>query len=181
MNARQGPAREGQQRSLPGLSGAVRSAVCAARARMLPVGHFAFMRSVVQGLDLRQSWERYFRVEGDDSSRNVQATIQWIRDEFAADAKRQAKPGTARLVLLDVSRIGDPKVRIPDLEDFAVERALPTSARPSSSRRSRRNTGRRAAEPRDDPGSSPSSSKPCAGSRGSLPSRCGPGTRSSRG
>ena len=30
----------------------------AARRRLLHVGHFAFMRSVVQGLDLRESWER---------------------------------------------------------------------------------------------------------------------------
>ena len=38
--------------------------VSAARQRKLHVGHFAFMRSVVQGLDPRESWERYFRVEG---------------------------------------------------------------------------------------------------------------------
>ena len=41
------------------------SPVRAARQRKLHVGHFAFMRSVVQGLDPRQSWERYFRVEGE--------------------------------------------------------------------------------------------------------------------
>jgi hypothetical protein len=85
MNAGQGGAREGQQRSLPGLSGAVRSPVSAARARKLHVGHFAFMRSVVQGLDLRQSWERYFRVEGDDSS--------WC---CAATRRRRSRPSTAR-------------------------------------------------------------------------------------
>ena len=39
--------------------------VSAARQRKLHVGHFAFMRSVVQGLDPRESWERYFRVEGE--------------------------------------------------------------------------------------------------------------------
>jgi hypothetical protein len=30
----------------------------AARQRKLHVGHFAFMRSVVQGLDPRESWQR---------------------------------------------------------------------------------------------------------------------------
>ena len=70
--------------------------------------------SVVQDLDVRRSWERYFRVDGDDGSRTVQATIQWIRDEFAAAAKRQARPGTARLVLLDVSRIPDVGAATPE-------------------------------------------------------------------
>ena len=111
------------QRSLPGL-GAARSVIAAARPRKLHVGHFAFMRSVVQGLDVRQSWERYFRVDGDDGSRTVQATIHWIRDEFAAAAKRQARPGTARLVLLDVSRIPDPGPQIPTLEKFAALHGL---------------------------------------------------------
>ena len=44
--------------------------VSAARKRKLHVGHFAFMRSVVQGLDPRESWERYFRVEGEAITRS---------------------------------------------------------------------------------------------------------------
>lgn len=112
-----------EQRSLPSL-GAARPVIAATRQRKLHVGHFAFMRSVVQGLDVRQSWERYFRVDGDDGSRTVQATIHWIRDEFAAAAKRQARPGTARLVLLDASRIPDLGDQVPTLEKFAAERGL---------------------------------------------------------
>ena len=111
------------QRRLVGL-GATRPVVPAARQRKLHVGHFAFMRAVVQGLDARQSWERYLRVEGPDASRTVKATIQWIRDEFAAAAKRQARPGTARLVLLDASRIGDESLELPSLDAFAAERGL---------------------------------------------------------
>ncbi len=82
----------------------------AARSRKLHVGHFAFMRSVVQGLDPRDSWERYFRVEGEvTDQRAVRATIAWIREEFAAAAKREDRFGTARLVRLDATRHWPPR------------------------------------------------------------------------
>ena len=97
----------------------------AARQRKLHVGHFAFMRSVVQGIDPRQSWERYFRVEGEATDqRAVRATIAWIRDEFAAAAKRHDRYGTARLVRLDATRIADPSLELPSLEAFAEARGL---------------------------------------------------------
>ena len=111
------------QRSLPGL-GAPRPPVPAARPRKLNVNHFAFMRSVVQGLDVRQSWERFFRVEDMDGSRTVKSTIQWIRDEFAAAARRELRPGTARLVVLDASRIPEDVPKLPSLSDFAAEHGL---------------------------------------------------------
>ena len=99
--------------------------VSAARQRKLHVGHFAFMRSVVQGLDPRESWERYFRVEGDATDqRTVRATIAWIRDEFAAAAKREDRFGTARLVRLDVAGIADPSLELPSLAAFAEARGL---------------------------------------------------------
>jgi hypothetical protein len=79
------------------------------------------MRSVVQGLDPRDSWERYFRVEGEATDqRTVRATIAWIRDEFAAAAKRQDRFGTARLVRIDATRIADPSLELPSLEAFAA-------------------------------------------------------------
>ena len=101
----------------------------AARQRLLHVGHFAFMRSVVQGLDPRESWERYFRVEGEASDqRTVRATIAWIRDEFPATAKREDRYGTARftarLLRIDASRIADPSLDLPSLEVFAEARGL---------------------------------------------------------
>ena len=97
----------------------------AARRRLLHVGHFAFMRSVVQGLDLRESWERYFRVEGEATDqRTVRGTIAWIREEFAAAAKRQDRFGTARLVRIDATRIADPSLDLPSLEDFAEAHGL---------------------------------------------------------
>jgi site-specific recombinase XerD len=99
--------------------------VGAARQRKLHVGHFAFMRAVVQGLDPRESWERYLRVEGEATDqRTVRATIAWIRDEFAAAAKRQDRFGTARLVRIDATRIADPSLELPSLEAFAEARGL---------------------------------------------------------
>ena len=103
--------------------------VSAARQRKLHVGHVAFMRSVVQGLDPRESWERYFRVEGEATDqRTVRATIAWIRDEFAAAAKREDRFGTARLVRIDATRIADPAfetlVELPSLEAFAEAHGL---------------------------------------------------------
>ena len=99
--------------------------VSAARQRKLHVGHFAFMRSVVQGLDPRESWERYFRVEGDATDqRTVRATVAWIRGEFAAAAKREDRFGTARLVRLDVAGIADPSLELPSLAAFAEARGL---------------------------------------------------------
>ncbi|MEN3364331.1 MAG: hypothetical protein V7606_1605 [Burkholderiales bacterium] len=95
------------------------------RKRKLHLGHIAFMRAVVQGLDTRESWDRYLRVEGEhDDIRNVRRTIQWIRDEFAAAAKRYDRHGTARLVQIDVSHIVDKKISIPSLEEFAAEFGL---------------------------------------------------------
>lgn len=99
--------------------------VSAARQRKLHVGHFAFMRSVVQGLDPRESWERYLRVEGEATDqRTVRATIAWIRDEFAKAAKREDRFGTARLVRIDATRIADPSLELPSLEAFAEAHGL---------------------------------------------------------
>ncbi len=96
-----------------------------ARRRKLHLGHFAFMRAVVQGIEVRASWQRYLRIEGDASDvRVVRATIAWMRDEFAAAARREHRYGTARLVLIDVSRIPDTGPALPNLEQFAAERGM---------------------------------------------------------
>ena len=57
--------------------------------RKLVPAHFAFMRGLVQGLPLRETWERYLGGEGASTDlRVVRTTIDWIRDpsldEFAA-------------------------------------------------------------------------------------------------
>ena len=101
------------------------NSVSAARQRKLHVGHFAFMRSVVQGLDPHESWERYFRVDGEvTDQRIVRATIAWIRDEFAAAAKREDRFGIARLVRIDATGIADPSLELPSLEAFAQAQGL---------------------------------------------------------
>ena len=93
-------------------------------ARKLHRGHFAFMRALTQGLDLRASWDRYLRLEGEPTDlRTVRKTVAWIRDAFAAAAKREQRPGTARLILLDADRFA-PSVVQPSLEEFAQAQGL---------------------------------------------------------
>lgn len=92
--------------------------------RKLHNAHFAFMRALAQGLDERASWNRYLRLEGEHTDlRNVRRTIAWIRDEFAAAARREQKPGTARLILLDADRFGT-TAALPSLEEFAAAQGL---------------------------------------------------------
>lgn len=92
--------------------------------RRLHRGHFAFMRALAQGLDEASSWERYLRLEGEHTDlRTVRRTIDWIRDAFAAAARREAKPGTARLILLDTNRFNW-GAALPSLEDFSADRGL---------------------------------------------------------
>lgn len=82
------------------------------------------MRAIVQGLDEKTAWERYVRIEGEHSDgRKVKSTIAWIRAEFAAAARREAKPGTARLVLIDTALVKDDVVR-PTLEEFAAAKGM---------------------------------------------------------
>ena len=97
----------------------------AATRRRLHKGHFAFMRAIVQGVDWQVAWDRYLRweEEGGDA-RAMRATIAWLRDEFAAAARREARFGTARLVLIDAARVPDNPAPLPTLEDFVDQRGL---------------------------------------------------------
>lgn len=93
--------------------------------RKLHLGHFAFMRSLVQGMDTRASWNRYLRIEGEYSdTATVRKTIAWLRDEFAAAARRWHRHGAARLVLVDVASAAEGAPAMPSLADFIVERGL---------------------------------------------------------
>ena len=78
------------------------------------------MRALAQGLDQRASWDRYLRLEGEHTDlRSVRRTIAWIRDAFAAAARRERRPGTARLILLDPNRFSAAAPRLPTLAEFA--------------------------------------------------------------
>lgn len=105
---------------------AQRSTVLPGRRR-LHRGHFAFMRALIQGMDAKSAWARYLHEEGEPSDiRRVRSTILWIKDTFAAAARRESRPGTARLIHLDpdryVQRAAAPK--LPSLEEFALARGL---------------------------------------------------------
>ena len=92
--------------------------------RRLESRHFAFMRALAQGVDERVSWNQYLRVEGEHADlRTVRHTIAWIRDAFAAAAKREHKPGMARLILLDPERFAAAPA-LPTLADFAEAQGL---------------------------------------------------------
>lgn len=82
------------------------------------------MRALAQGIDERTSWDRYLRLEGEHTDlRVVRRTIAWIRDEFAAAARREQRPGTARLILLDPEQFS-PATPLPSLSDFALAQGL---------------------------------------------------------
>ncbi len=90
-------------------------------------GHFAFMHAVAQGLDPSMSWSRYLSAGAGAvavaDARILRSTIAWMRSEFAAAAKREARPGKARLVLIDAGHLADDQLR-PTLEAFALERGM---------------------------------------------------------
>ncbi|MES2945397.1 MAG: phage integrase family protein, partial [Pseudomonadota bacterium] len=92
--------------------------------RKLSSSHFAFMRALAQGLDQAESWDRYLAVDGSSAdARVVKSTVRWIRDEFAAAARRQGRPGTARIVKLDPSLLPRGQL-LPSLEEFAIQRGM---------------------------------------------------------
>jgi site-specific recombinase XerD len=93
--------------------------------RKLHLGHFAFMRALVQGVDTRTSWNRYLRIEGEHSdAATVRKTVAWLRDEFAAAARRRQRHGAARLVLVDIANVARDAPVLPSLADFVIERGL---------------------------------------------------------
>lgn len=82
------------------------------------------MRALAQGVDERAAWERYLRLEGEHVDlRTVRRTVAWIRDAFAAAARREQKPGTARLILLDPERFNATPT-LPSLAEFAQAQGM---------------------------------------------------------
>jgi integrase len=95
------------------------------RRRLLSREHFAFARAIAQGIAPDRAWDQYLRHEGEASDkRRVRGTVAWIRAEFAAAAKREARPGIERLVLLDPAELGDAGAAAPSLEAYAAARGM---------------------------------------------------------
>ena len=106
-------------------SGTLQHTRPAARTRLLGRQHFAFYRGLLEGLPIETVWDRYMAVEGQHTDmRLVPGTIAWIRTELAAAAKREARPGTARLLSMDVERLLGTTPELPSLPQFAEEEGL---------------------------------------------------------
>ncbi|CDF34480.1 unnamed protein product [Chondrus crispus] len=54
--------------------------------------------------------------EDGEGPRSGVATIRWLRSEFVAAARKQARPGTARLLAIDVSQIPTIPAKLPDVD-----------------------------------------------------------------
>lgn len=91
--------------------------------------HFAFMRALVQGIDRRQAFDRYLAGTAESTDeRAIQSTTVWIRERLAAAATREARPGMARLVRIDLKTIGvregESARDLPSIEEFARDEGL---------------------------------------------------------
>lgn len=96
-------------------------------SRRLGLAHFAFLRGVVQGLDQSTLWNRYLRLEGEDTDlKTVKSTVRWIRETLALLALRQGKPGMARALRIDATAASAPAAegKIPTLEEFIEQAGL---------------------------------------------------------
>ena len=92
--------------------------------RKLSAHHIAFFRGLLQGVEPHRLWTAYLQVEGEPSDeRLVYRLATDIRYALAMVALRMGKPGTARLLRLDLRPIAHEQDR-PNLEDFALEFGL---------------------------------------------------------
>jgi len=83
------------------------------------------MRTVVQGADAASAWDRYLQIEGSHrDARTVRRTLAWIRDAFAAAARRERRPGTAKLVAVDIDKLPPAPSEVVTLETFIVSSGL---------------------------------------------------------
>ncbi|QWF62953.1 site-specific integrase (plasmid) [Ralstonia solanacearum] len=104
--------------------------------RHLHLGHFAFLRAVIQSLDARPMWARYLAIDGEIEAEEsqtqedfaahpkVRRMTAWLRAEFAAAVRRAGHFGKARLIRIDLSGLARRGPALPSLEDFAIENGL---------------------------------------------------------
>lgn len=117
--------------------------------RTLHASHFAFLRGVVQGLPAAGMWDRYLQLEGESTDeRVVKRLTRQIREDLALLALRAGKPGSSRLLRLDLRALNaareqaqaghkaqaeqarrylvpqPPPPTVPTLEEFVAEHGL---------------------------------------------------------
>lgn len=68
-------------------------------------GDFRFLQSFVQGIDVRQAWDRYMHHRGSGDLRRIRSTVRMQLDVLASTAKRHGDIGTANLFKRDPLRI----------------------------------------------------------------------------
>ena len=83
------------------------------------------MRAVAQGLDPSASWSLYLGRGAVADARVVRSKIALVRNEFSAAAKREMKPSTTRLVLIDAGHLADDQAR-PTLGEFMFAPGMKT-------------------------------------------------------
>jgi hypothetical protein len=105
----------------------VKTAPRTTRRIMLHMGHFAFFRSYIEGLDIFERWDHYISQHGAVTDvRSVNSAVKQLRMDLAAVALRHARPGMARLLHFDVNKIAHlrPASEIPTLEEFAFDMGM---------------------------------------------------------
>ena len=66
---------------------------------------FRFLQAFVQGIDVRDAWERYMPHRGSTDLRRIRSTVRMLLDVLAATAKRHGDSATATLLKRDAQRI----------------------------------------------------------------------------
>lgn len=92
--------------------------------RKLARPHFAFLRGLVQGLEVRVLWARYCDLEGAYEPRTARAFVRWARGEVMRAAARLRGRGAGALLLRQPAHMKEDAVgqgAAPDPESFAAQ------------------------------------------------------------
>ena len=87
--------------------------------------HFAFLRAYLEGLNLSDIARRYLEsaITGKVSTKETLNTLQWIRKDLSALAKRHGKFAFARVINIEPEQLQAPSTGdIPTLEQYREER-----------------------------------------------------------
>ena len=76
-----------------------------ARAPKVSTWDFRFLSAFVQGIDVKEAWDRYMGHRGSNDLRHIRSTVRTMLDVLAAAAKRHGDAATANLLRRDPLRI----------------------------------------------------------------------------